>query len=363
MKKLMTALAVASASLLFVGCGGKPKIPANTVAAAYVDLEDLADNALDVIDDAIDEIPNKEMRKEAREEFDKLVKEHKKDLKAVDAEWLVLTVGLDRGNAPEIAAVVKCDYNAKIPGANNLSLKECAAMSGSKVASKEKYETFRASVPVVGSAYVSFVDGKYIVVAEDEAVSEKIVALYADGKGETSDDFDDLTDIGGDTVARIQTAKVETFLKVTGGEKWKDVRKDIEKFFEDAGDEDLGDLLLDIGNVTLDINFSDDVLGYVLSVDAGSRKLAKVVESAFNVIAFASRVGTTVGTGVVTKFNPLLRQFGLAGQSETIEKAIKAIADQIRDAVDVDRSGSTATLTVEFDTDDLLEALVPALCQ
>ena len=139
MKKLMTVAALVASALVFTGCGGKPKIPANTVAAAYVDLDNLIGNAFDVVDDAIDEIPNKEKRKEMREEFKKFVKEHKPDFKAIDAEWLVITMGIDKEAGPEFAAVLKCDCKTPIPSAGNQSVKDLFK-DGKKIASEAKYD-------------------------------------------------------------------------------------------------------------------------------------------------------------------------------------------------------------------------------
>lgn len=367
MKKLMTVAALVASALIFTGCGGKPQIPENTVAAVYVDIENLVGNAIDVIDDAIDEIPNKDQRKEAREEFKKFIKERKPDLKAIDAEWLVITMGVDKGAGPEFAAVLKCDCKTPIPSAGNQSVKDLFK-GGKKIASEAKYETvqippeiFDAMIPtevrgmLSPSLFVTIAKDKYVIFTMTKDMTDKMVDLYVNGKGKTSDDFDDLTDIGGDTIIRVQTAEVETVAKNLG------FKEEIEKFFKEAGDEDMADLILDIENLTLDINFSDDIIGGVLTVDAGSRELAKVVESAFNVAAFASRFAVDMVAGEPEKYRT---QFGLGRVSkEAFAKMVKAVAEEARDAVESDRSGSTATLTVELDTGDLLEAIVPALSE
>ena len=364
MKKLMTVAALVASALIFTGCGGKPQIPENTVAAVYVDLENLVGNAFDVVDDAIDEIPNKEKRKEMREEFKKFVKEHKPDLKAIDAEWLVITMGIDKEAGPEFAAVLKCDCKTPIPSAGNQSVKDLFK-DGKKIASEAKYETVQIPLGMFGamipsevrgmlspSLFVTIAKDKYVIFTMTKDMTDKMVDLYVNGKGKTSDDFDDLADVGGDTVIRIQTAEVETVAKNLG------FKEEIEKFFKEAGDEDMADLILDIENLTLDINFSDDIVGAVLTVDAGSRELAKVVESAFNVVAFASRLGVDLVAGNPEGFRS---KFGCSGISkDAFAKMVKAVAEEARDAVEADRSGSTATLTVELDTDDLLEAVVPA---
>ena len=363
MKKLMTVAALVASALIFTGCGGKPKIPANTVAAAYVDLDNLVGNAFDVVDDAIDEIPNKEKRKEMREEFKKFVKEHKPDFKAIDLDWAVLTFGIGEKDKEEIALVIKCDCKKKIPTADTSVSEMVKGMGGGKtISSGEKYETYKVSlgggmmfmpIPLPKSLFVTVAKDQYVILTVDEDVMKKMVDLYANGKGETSDDFDDLADVSSDTIIRIQTAEAETFAKLAG------VKEFIENYCKEAGDEDMADLLLDVENLTLDINFSDDIVGAVLTVDAGSRELAKVVESAFNVVAFASRLGVDLVAGNPEGFRS---KFGCNSISkDAFAKMVKAVAEEVRDGVEADRSGSTATLTVELDTDDLLEAVVPAL--
>lgn len=356
MKKLLTAAVVVAMSVMFVGCGGKPKIPANTVAAAYVDLDKLVWNAADVVEDVIDELP-KEMREDAEKTFKDFMKEHKDDIKAIDPEWACLTVGLDKKTGrQEVAVVIKCDYEKKLPSVDSSLEDALKAMAGE---GKDKVEG--CDVCAIGGGMMSFlpgkfsvgfVDKKYLVCAivatdEDKKFFERMIVLYKDGKGETTNDFDDLTDLGGDTVARIQTAEVDTLIDILG------VREDVKKFAEDCGDDDLVDLFTDFSNITLDVNFSDDIVGFELAVDAGSRKLAKLVEGAFEIVAFGGRVATALGVG----FNDLVRM----ECGKEAAGCVKAAADLLRDCLEADRSGSVATLTLEIDTDDLIEVLVPEL--
>ena len=350
MKKLMAVAALAATSLLVVGCGGKPKIPANTVAAAYVDLDKLVWNAADVVDDIVDEIPNKDMRKEIQKAIDDFMKDHKQDIKAVDAQWALVTFSVDKTPA----LVVRCDCEKKIPlkdtPFHDTNLKDII----SQVCPAEG-DIHRASVPFFGSVYVSIVSGKYLIVTVDEKQAKSLVALYKDGEGEKSKDFGDLTDLDGDTVARFQVAEAETIAKITG------MKETIEKFGKEIDDEDLADMLLDIENVTLDVNLSDDVLGLKLAVDAGSKELAKVVESLFNVAVFANRVYVDAALLEHPSARPLHEMFrSLCGSRKQGDNVLKAVAKYLREAAESDRSGSTATLTYELDTEDFIEAAVPA---
>lgn len=366
MKKLMIASALVAASVLFAGCGGKPKIPAKTVAAAYLDLDKTVWNVADVVETVIGELP-KEMRKEAEAEYEKFLDEHKKDIKAIDAEWACITVEAGSSSAPDVAVVIKCDCKEKIPSAGK-SLEELAAAALEKVDTISGCDVYAYVESGFGSPFhkfagcsgvcIAFVDGKYIVCTsikgfdndESKAFACRMIDLYKNGKGEKSGDFGDLTDLEDDTVLRIQTAEVATVAEILGA------KERIEQFGKEIDDEDLTDMLLDIENITLDVNLSDDVLGFVYRVDAGSRELAKVVESSFNVAKFACRVYSSVGPaalGDALSRLPFLN--GIDGQTA------KAIGKHAREAVEVDRSGSTATFTVELDTEDLIEDVVEAL--
>ena len=362
MKKIMAAFAVLSTALALTGCGGKPKIPADTVAAAYVDLETSVDNLVDVIECVIDELP-KEMRKDAEKDFKEFKKEHGKDIKNFGAEWLVVTVGKGK-YGPEIAAVLKCDLDGKIPSFDNKKVRDLLPFD--EVGEERGCKLYRVMGLPVPLSKAALVKDDYIILADSEDRLKSLIALYKDGKGETSDDFDDLCDIGGDTIARIQTAKVETLLKIAGEED------SLDKFGEACGDKKLAEMIKDIENVTLDINLSDDIFGSVLTVDAGSKEFAKVVESAFNILAFSNRVfidmlhndgarrALVFATRKIPGAGELFREF--ANDDNAVE-AFKASAELLREAAEVDRSGSTVKYTVEIDTEDFLEKVVPVLCK
>ena len=371
MKKLLVAAAVAASTILFTGCGGKPKVPANTVAAGYVDLGKALWNVSDVVELVIGELP-KEQRKSAEEEFEKFIKEHKPDFKAVDLDWACITLEVYK-DSPACAVVVKCDTKEKIPSLG-CSIEDVAAGALKKIDTRNGCDIyayvetgygnpFRNYAGGYNGACIAFVDGKYMICTgvkgfvddDDKAFIGRMIDLYKDGKGDESDDFDDLTDIGGDTIARFQTAEVETVVDIL------DARAKIEKFAEDVGDEDLIDMFMDVENITLDVNLSDDVLGGELTVAAGSRELAKVVESAFNVAKFATRVYSSIGVAALgDTIDGIIGKIGGPRGKGKLKPLLKDIGGQIRDAVEVDRSGSTATLTVEFDTEDLVETIVEA---
>lgn len=362
MKKMLKTLVFAAVAAVAAGCGSKPQIPENTLAAAYLDIGKAVCNLKDVAEAAIDEIPDKEMRKQAEEQFKQLVEAHMKDFLAADPDWAVLTVTGEKdsklGSAvnPELALVVKCDYDKKLPSMD-MTVKQLIqnSMPGKSDTLEECEVLVSGGSMLPGMGYVAFVDGKFVILCGSETLLRKYVDLYKNGKGETSDDFDDLDDLDSDTVLRVQSASGETAAEIAG------VKKMIEDFGINAKDEDLADMLLDFEQATIDVNLSDDVIGAKLSLATGDRSLAKLFEGVFNVVAFAARVGAATGRVTGKELSRQLRRvlplpLDLAGAADEV-------ADLMREAVTADRSGDVATLEIAIDTDDLLEAVVPAACK
>ena len=193
MKKMMCILATAIAALVLTGCGGKPKIPANTVVACYVDLEKCLKNGHDIAELVIDNLP-KHLKGKAEDAHEKAREEFEKNLSSFDFKWLAVTVGTDGKGTEEIAAVVRCDYQEKNDDGNNLVRLVEMAM-GEKCETKFDADVVFGRLPELGRCYVAFVDEEYVIVTKNLDTLEKIVRLYADGKGDTSDAFDDLTDL------------------------------------------------------------------------------------------------------------------------------------------------------------------------
>ena len=363
MKRMMIAAALAAMSVAFVGCGGKPKIPANTVAAAYVNVDKAIWNAADIVDDVIDALP-KEMREDAEKTYKTFIKENKDDIRALGLEWACFTAGLNKDTlGTEIALAVKCDCDAKIKKLGDVTIKDMASNALPKRFDANGCEVYYvqlgAKLPVGGYSIdgllVAFVEGKYVLATlvngmpgdPDEAFMKKMIALYKDNDGEKSGEFDDLNDLGSDAVARVQTSGANALVDLLGA------RETVDRFAKDCGDEDLVEMLTDISNITLDLNLSDDVFGLELSVDAGSKELAKLVEGIFNIVAFGDRVLTAGAVGMSGAVEAAAGKNGV--------NALKAAADITRDCIDSDRSGSVAKLKLEIDTDDLIDAVVPEL--
>lgn len=352
MKKLMIVASMFALSVFVTGCGG-PKLPEDTIAAVYVDVELAYENGLDFIKAAIAELPDNS-RDKAEEALEKNLDKFKDDISEVDAEWALFMLCGDKHRAPQFGGVIKCDCQAELEQMDKIKLREMLAMSG------VEYKTINDSkVYKSGKTLYTIIDDEYVVFTQvemgggdrAEAFIRKLVALYRDGDGETADDFGGLDDLDDGAVARAMTAPVGTIVDLMG------TRESIEDFGEKVDDEDLVEDLLDVGSLTLDLVLGDDEFGVRLEFDAGTSDFAKVVEGALNVCVFANRVGVDVGLGM----SGLLKDFGIDKSVSDLFAAdcAKTLAGIMRDAPEVDRCGSSVTAEYVIDTGDLMEAVIP----
>lgn len=345
--------ALVVAAMTLTGCGDKPKIPENTLAAVYVDLDNLIDNGIEVAKMAIDEMPD-DKAEEAQKGLDEAVKTYKKQFKQCKFQWAVFTAGVTDGNIsrPELAFVIRCDYDKEAEdGSTFRKLFEENLMHN------------------ISWGETEFVEGKYVITANTSDVMDKMIALYRDGKGETSDAFDDLADLDGDTVARAQIAGLKTWVDVFDGEE------EIKRIGKDCDDEDLIDDLMDGGPIMLDFKLSEDVFGTELAVDAGSKDLAKALEGVGNILKFSSRVGVDLGCTTVarTLVEPIRRsrmaagrelEDGAAALGKMMEdEGVRELVKQVREASSCERSGAKVRFKCEYDTEDFLEQLIPIACK
>lgn len=359
MKRLLYGLAMAVAALSLVGCGAKPKIPENTLVAGYVDLEKAISHGQDVVELVIDNMP-KPYQGKVQEGYDEAMKAFKENVAPYNLKWAAWTLGKGK-HGFERTLVIRCDYLEK--GKDGKSMIAWAEDGlGAKTRTRFGADVLEGRFPEFGKGMAAFVDEQYVILADDEDTLEKMIRLYRGEGGETSKAFDDLADLGSDTVARIQTADAKSIVEIF------DLRHEIEVLAQNCDDDDLADDILDIGNVTLDINFSDDVLGAELTVEAGSKDLAKAVEGVFNILALGNRLGAdaVAAVGSFGKFvSPKIsRDFDVDGLRDMLkEDTLKELAALVRDGMKVSRSGSTVKVAVEYDTEDLAELIVPKLTE
>lgn len=184
---------LAACALVLAGCGEKPRIPAGTEAAAYADLTRAAWRTLRVADDVSDALPPA-WSELLGQRLRHLIDLYRTEYSRFDLDWIVLTVnGGNVSGALEAGAVLKCAYAAKGEGPDL----------------EARLRAFSQEAEAYGIVY-AFVNGRYVIAATSEAYLKRLVALYRDGEGAVSGEFGDLTDLSGDSVARLKVVGSES---------------------------------------------------------------------------------------------------------------------------------------------------------
>ena len=176
--------------------------------------------------------------------------------------------------------------------------------------------------------------------------------LYA-GKSKASKDFGSLTGISGNTICRVSTAPVSSLLKRF------ELTRDVERFGEDCDDEELAEMILGLGAVSLDIGADDEDVDLTLRVACGSSGDAKVLDHFFQSIAFSSRVACNVGA-YVTKDPDRFKDVQDARRNlyREIGRLARVISSStgsfiaLSHAPVADRSGSEATISYSLSTEN-----------
>ena len=131
MKKMLGIVAAVAASLILAGCGGDVRLPANTVAACYLDVDRTLLNVKDIAEMVIDKLP-KDMREEAEKAYEEAIEQYKKNFRCFDVEWAVATVGMDKSSPEPTAA-----NNGALGGADSFATGDAATAPGGETAGSE----------------------------------------------------------------------------------------------------------------------------------------------------------------------------------------------------------------------------------
>ena len=220
--KLMTCAALAVACVAGIsGCGSskdysKPKVAEGTVLAlalqapAKTPLAPLVEKyKLNDVKASLEKMPA-----DAKEFFEKM------GLDKIESKWLLVTIGgeIAEGKVPDVALVAAttldldkfvAEFEKTEKSENKPEFKKTtiAGVSAYEVDSKKKDDV----VPCVAA-----LDGQLIIAASSAAAFEKQVALYREGKGESSD-FSSFG-LSGNDVLRIKAMKVGEVLKKALGD-------------------------------------------------------------------------------------------------------------------------------------------------
>ncbi len=351
MTKALKLLCLSILALVAAGCGKKVLVPEKTIVAAYIDFEKAYDKGKSVAETLLDAMPSSE-KKEARKEYDEAVKMIDKIKDKLDVEWAVVAFGGDLKSLarhPEnniaVAIKVSADEKAVIDVLNDMS--EADGVKHSiKAEKKNGHIVFVDEEEDDPSDYMGLVDGKYLIASPSKDAFEDMFDLYA-GKGKASDEFGDLSKISGDTVCRISTAPVSSLLKRF------ELTRYVEKFGEACDDNELVDMVLNMGAISLDVNVGDE-LGVALHVDCDSSSDAKTIESLMRSAAFISRVAFD-GCAYLGKDTDVAEDLGLPRSLREIYSNGKDLYVNLAKGVEADRSGSVATLSLMVETEKLAE--------
>ena len=337
--------------LIVAGCGKKVLVPEKTVVAAFIDLEKAYDNGKSVVSTLIDALPSDE-RSRAKKEYEEALKIIDKFKDNLDPEWAVVAIGgnlkdlAENQHRPEKLIAVAIKVNADDDAVKKV-LKDVFKKDDVKSDKKDGHIVFdfgneRLGI-VGGKEHLGLVDGKYVIYSPSRDAFDDMFDLYA-GKGKASDEFDDLSNISGNTICRISTAPVASLLTRF------ELTREIEKFGDACEDKDLVDMILNMGPISLDVGAGNE-LGLALHVNCDSSSDAKTIESLMQSAAFLARLGCdagAVGAKNHARFNFFFKKI-------EIPEEAKDIFINLARNVEADRSWNVATLSVALETAKLAD--------
>lgn len=288
MKKALRFACLAILALAVAGCGKKPQVPEHTVVAAYVNFEKTYESGSSLTKSIIKELPGF-ARQDATREYEDAIKFIDECREALKPKWAVIAFGgtikdLFQASRENIAIAVRIDADENT--ADDILKKWVTKMTGCEDIAPDKREK-----GVIYEAYSSFagrVDDDILILANSKDAFMDMFDLYR-GRGKPSKDFEKLSDISGNTVARISTVPIHNLISRF------ELTEEVEKFGKAGNDEDLADMILHLGTVTLDILADEEDIGLSLRIICGSSDDAKILEHLFHSIAFMSRVGFDLG--------------------------------------------------------------------
>ncbi len=338
MKKLFSLICLAALVLAVAGCGGQKNseavVPENTVVAAYIDIERTYDDGKSLAKEVIQALPS-EMRDKAKKGYEEAIKKIDEIKDPLNPEWAVITFGgsvKTLSKDPDKCFAFAVRINANEDAVTKVLKKHASDEDAVTIEKKNGNVIYRDAKD---DDHMGLVDGKYLIGAASKEAFEEMFDLYA-GNGRASEEFDDLSRISGDTICRIQTAPVSSLLKRFELEKY------VEKFGKDSQDEELSNMILNMGPVSLDIALAEGG-ELVLRVECASSDDAEMVDCLFQLLAFANRATCDGFLYAAEKgdSNKLMQGFTDFLKSDIVK-------DIARSANKASRSGKTAEIRSGF---------------
>ena len=323
MKKLLKLSCLALLAISVVGCGKKAQVPEKTIAAAYVDIEKAYANGKDLCEVFIDALPK--------------IDENKKLL---NPQWAVAAVGgtlkeLASAGGETLAVAVRVSTSEE-------DFTKLLKDNGFGVEPKKEKDGL---VFPLGTMQLGLINGKYLIFGLSENSFKTMFDLYA-GNGKASDDFGELARISGNTIARFSTAPISSLL-----ERFE-LQKEIENFGKITEDEDIADMVLGMGAISLDVKLDDDDIGLIFRVVCDSSGDAKIVDHFFQAITFCARAFFDGAAYAAEKDVSLpIPMLSKSMQKEIAQAKLGLIA--AARSIEAERDSNIAQLSFVLDIDDL----------
>ena len=339
MKKLLKLSCLALLAISVVGCGKKAQVPEKTIAAAYVDIEKAYANGKDLCEVFIDALP-KEMQESAKKEYEEAIKKIDENKKLLNPQWAVAAVGgtlkeLASAGGETLAVAVRVSTSEE-------DFTKLLKDNGFGVEPKKEKDGL---VFPLGTMQLGLINGKYLIFGLSENSFKTMFDLYA-GNGKASDDFGELARISGNTIARFSTAPISSLL-----ERFE-LQKEIENFGKITEDEDIADMVLGMGAISLDVKLDDDDIGLIFRVVCDSSGDAKIVDHFFQAITFCARAFFDGAAYAAEKDVSLpIPMLSKSMQKEIAQAKLGLIA--AARSIEAERDSNIAQLSFVLDIDDL----------
>ena len=347
MAKLLKLVCLSLLAFTVVGCGKKVIVPEKTIAAVYIDVEKLYDNGKGVANTIIDALPA-DAKAEAKRGYEEALKEIDKVKDAVKAEWAIVTFGGDLKSLAEskepvenIAAVIKVK-------ASEDDITKSLKDFGDDVKTEKKDGNVVFDFGKNDPRHCGLIDEKYLVISMSKDAFEDMFDLYA-GKGKSSDDFGDLSEISGNTVCRISTAPISSLLKRF------ELTKEVEKFGEACDDKDLAEMILNMGAISLDVGVGDKV-ALAVSAAFGSSDDATIIENLMGSAAFFARVGCD-GCAYACKYPELFEAAKLPRDAKSAIASLGGLYTHLAKTIKATRDGNTAKLSIALEVKEVVNLI------
>ena len=302
MKNALRFACLVALVLTVAGCGKNPQVPESAIAAAYVDLEKAYMNGTLLTKSIINEFPAS-ARSDAVKEYEDALKHIDKYKDVLNPKWAVIAFSgtfkdLSRAPSENIAIAIRIDTNEMT--ADDMLKRWVTERSGGKKI--EPRIRKNGVIYEVYSHYAGRIGDDFLILANSKDAFMNMFDLYT-GQAKPSKDFGELAHISGNTVARISTVPVHRLISRS------DLTEEIEEFGEISDDEDLADMILNLGTITLDILADGEDVGLSLRVICGSSDDAKLFEHVFQTISFISRSGFDLGAYLAERPDHIPKRF------------------------------------------------------